>query len=98
MFWALAVIVLAFAGFSVLVIRMPARTAIPAGPIDREQLKGFVYVGAGALVVLAAAVVVVGLLGNRSARAEALAVLGLFGYGAYLVAAAVILYVGNRRA
>jgi hypothetical protein len=87
-FWALAVILLAFAGFTVIVVRLrrPAGAAdATAGPeegsrperrIDLEQLKGFVYVGAGALALLALAVILMGLFANRSGRAEGLAVLG----------------------
>ncbi len=109
MFWALAVILLAFAGFSVIVVRLRRRVGAADEPleavvradqeprIDLEQLKGFVYVGAGALALLAAAVVLLGLFANQSGRAEGLAVLGLFGYAAYLAAATVVLYVMSRR-
>jgi hypothetical protein len=108
-FWALAVILLAFAAFTVIVVRLrrPVRATDyahedagagnPARRIDLEQLKGFVYVGAGALALLAIAVVAMGLFANRSGRAEGLAVLGLFGYAAYLVAATVVLYVMRRK-
>jgi hypothetical protein len=106
-FWALAVILLAFAGFTVVVVRLrrPTRVADETGPTDRpspgridlEQLKGFVYVGAAALTLLALAVILMGLFANRSGRAEGLAVLGFFGYAAYLVAATVLLYVMSRR-
>jgi hypothetical protein len=108
-FWALAVILLAFAGFTVIVVRLrrPARAGdASAGAeggsgrerrIDLEQLKGFVYVGAGALALLAVAVILMGLFANRSGRAEGLAVLGFFGYAAYLVAATVVLYLMSRK-
>jgi hypothetical protein len=108
-FWALAVILLAFAGFTVIVVRLrrPANasddpsetTASPAVArrIDLEQLRGFVYVGAGALALLAVAVILMGLFANRAGRAEGLAVLGFFGYLAYLVAATVVLYVMSRK-
>ena len=109
MFWALAVILLAFAGFTVIVLRL--RRSVPATDdstevasrpkpgrrIDLEQLKGFVYVGAAALALLAVAVILVGLFANRSGRAEGLAVLGFFGYAAYLAAATLVLYVMSRR-
>ena len=87
-FWALAVILLAFAGFTVIVVRLrrPARAADePNGAtvgadqgrrIDLDQLRGFVYVGAAALALLAVAVILMGLFANRSGRAEGLAVLG----------------------
>jgi hypothetical protein len=108
-YWALAVILLAFAGFSVIVVRLRRRVGAADEPreavvradqerrIDLEQLKGFVYVGAGALALLAAAVVLLGLFANQNGRAEGLAVLGLFGYAAYLAAATVVLYVMSRR-
>ena len=108
MFWALAVILLAFAGFTVIVVslRRPSRatdepsettTTNPGRRIDPEQLRGFVYVGAGALVLLALAVILMGLFGTRSGRAEGLAVLGFFGYAAYLVAATLVLYATSRK-
>jgi hypothetical protein len=106
-FWALAVILLAFAGFTVVVVRLrrpthgaddTGRTDSPGpGRIDLEQLKGFVYVGAAALTLLALAVILMGLFANRSGRAEGLAVLGFFGYAAYLVAVTVLLYVMSRK-
>ncbi len=40
-------------------------------------------VGAGALALLAIAVIAIGLFANRSGHAEGLAVLGLFGYAAF---------------
>jgi hypothetical protein len=146
MFWALAAIMLVFAGFTVLVVaRRPAplhskgddpleppqgvtRAEIEGhalhpqgdnpreppqgvtharieGPapepgsrgIDRDQLKGFVYVGAGALALLAVAVIVIGLVRAPDGRAESLAVLGFFGYAAYLIAATVVLYAISRK-
>jgi NADH:ubiquinone oxidoreductase subunit 3 (subunit A) len=108
-FWALAVILIAFAAFTVIVISLlrPVRSADDSGEsvetgnsprrIDREQLKGFIYVGAVALLLLAVAVVLLGVLGDRSGRAEGLAVLGFFGYAAYLGAATLVLYVMSRR-
>ena len=100
---------LAFAGFTVIVVRLrraagaadePSETT--ASPdlgrrIDLEQLRGFVYVGAGALALLAVAVILMGLFANQTGRAEGLAVLGFFGYVAYLVAAMVVLYVMSRK-
>ncbi|HJV13633.1 MAG TPA: hypothetical protein VJ625_07040 [Propionibacteriaceae bacterium] len=109
MFWALAVILLAFAGFTVVVVKLrrPVRAtedssevtkrASPGQRIDLEQLKGFVYVGAGALALLAITVILMGLFANRSGRAEGLAVLGFFGYAAYLAAAILVLYVMRRK-
>jgi hypothetical protein len=108
-YWALAVILLAFAGFTVIVVRLRRTVAAADEPnaatvgadharrIDLEQLKGLVYVGAGALALLALAVILIGLFANRNGRAEGLAVLGLFGYAAYLAAAMLLLYVMSRR-
>jgi hypothetical protein len=108
-FWALAVILLAFAGFTVIVVRLRRRVAAADEPseaavsvdherrVDLEQLKGFVYVGAGALALLAVAVILMGLFANQNGRAEALAVLGLFGYAAYLGAATLVLYLLSRK-
>ena len=97
MFWALAVILVAFAAFSAFVL---ARR--PAGPttsrrLDLDQARGFVYVGSATLVMLAAGVVVVGLMSTRSGRAEAIAVLGFFGYVLYLLAAVGVLWFLSRR-
>jgi hypothetical protein len=60
----------------------------PSG-VDLEQVQGFVYVGSGALVVLGAAVLVLGVLG-RTGPAEATGVLGLIAYLVYLVVAALL--------
>ena len=97
MFWALAVILLAFAGFTVLVMRQRQPSSAPDPHFDLDQLKGFVYVGAAALAALAVAVVVVGLVAAPNGVAEGLAVLGFFGYLLYLVAATLILYIAARR-
>jgi hypothetical protein len=108
-FWALAVILLAFAGFTVIVVRLhrsasatDEQSEATLSPdlgqrIDHEQLRGFVYVGAGALTLLAVAVILMGLFANRTGRAEGLAVVGFFGYVAYLVAATVVLYAMSRK-
>ena len=99
MFWALAVILLAFAGFSVLVVRRPrpARSYDPNSRLDVEQLKGFVYVGAGVLALVSITVIITGLLDSSSGRAEAVAVLGFFGYALYLLTSAGALYLMARR-
>ena len=109
MFWVLAVILLAFACFTVVVVRLrrpvrpadePSEARASAGQvrrIDLDQLRGFVYVGAAALALLAAAVILMGLFSNRSGRAEGLAVLGFFGYAAYLATATLVLYVMSRK-
>ena len=72
MFWALAVILLAFAGFTVLVLRRRQPGGLTDPRFDIDQLKGFVYVGAGALAGLAVAVVIVGLVARPNGIAEGL--------------------------
>jgi hypothetical protein len=49
------------------------------------------------LALLAVAVILLGLFANQNGRAEGLAVLGLFGYAAYLGAATVVIYVTSRK-
>ena len=90
MFWPLAMILAAVAGFSALIVRR--HTGGGGRPsLDPDQLKGFVFVGAAALALLAGAVVVVGLRNEASGKAEALAVLGFLAYGVYLAAAVAIM-------
>jgi hypothetical protein len=96
-FWALALILVAVAAFSALVARLPRRAGAGEWTIDRDQLRGFLYVGAGALLLLAIAVIVAGLVAARTGVAEALAVLGFFGYALYLLAAALITLLSRRR-
>ena len=96
MFWALAVILLAFAGFTVLVMWRRQPSPVPDPRFDLNQLKGFVYVGAAALAGLAVAVIIVGLVAAPNGIAEGLAVLGFFSYLLYLVAATVVLYIAAR--
>ena len=97
MFWALATILLAYAAFStVIMARRPARTT-PSPSVDAEQVKGFVYVGAAALVLLAIAVVTLGLVSAGSGRAEGLTVLGFLGYALYMGAAAGVVWFMSRR-
>jgi uncharacterized membrane protein len=95
-FWAFAVILVAYAAFSALVL---ARR--PTGPttthwLDLDQVRGFVYVGSATLVLLAGGVVVVGVMSAQSGKAEAIAVLGFFGYALYMVAAAAVLWFFSR--
>lgn len=92
MFAPLAVILLAVAVGTVGVIRRPRRAAEPVPAGDLEQIKGFVYVGAGALVLLVVAVVIVGSASGGSGVAEGIAILGFVAYLVYLLAAFVITY------
>jgi hypothetical protein len=97
MFWALALILIAVAAFSVGVVRLPQRAGSPGWVLDSVQLRAFLYVGAGAVAVLAIAVIIVGLSASSSGVAEALAVLGFFGYALYLGAAALITALARQR-
>ena len=99
MFWALALILLAAAGFSVFVIRRPRPGSAyrPDSRFDVEQLKGFVYVGAAVLAVVSVIVITTGLHDATSGRAEAVAVLGFFGYALYLLTSAAAVYLMARR-
>lgn len=97
MFGPLALILVAVAGFSVLVVRRRRARAGEPGGIDLDQLGGFVLVGAAALVLLSVAVVVLGLLRPDRGTAESVAVLGLLVYGVYLTAAGVITLATHRR-
>jgi hypothetical protein len=85
---------LALAAFSVLCVR--TGRGAPEGSVS-QQLTALLYVGAVALAGLALAVLLVGLLGNRSARAESLAMFGCFTYAIYLLAAVVVDRVSSRR-
>ena len=92
MFWAQAVILLAVAAFLVVVLapyRSPSPGNAPDRRLDLEQVRGFGYVGAGALALLAVGVIVLGLL-DRPGYGQAVGMLGLFAFFTYLVVAAVI--------
>ena len=90
MYPVLAVLLLALAAATVLVIRR-------RGARVSEEALGFGYVGAAGLAVLAVAVVVVGRVAVVPGRAEGLALLGLGTYVVYLLAAwAVVRFIGRR--
>lgn len=89
MYSALALILLGVAAFTALVVWRQDPSRRPTGRwkgVDREQIRGFAYVGSGALVVLAVTVVAVGIF-RPEGSGEMLAVLGLFAYVAYVAAA-----------
>jgi hypothetical protein len=96
-YWALALILIAVSAFSAVVALLPRRADASGWTFDSVQLRGFLYVGAGAMALLAVAVIIVGLTRSHSGVAEALAVLGFFGYALYLGAAALIVLLGQRR-
>lgn len=82
------VLVLALAVFTAALARTRPVTPSPTprsrpGLVDPETIRGLALLGAGALGVLAVAVLTVGIVG-RTDLAEGLAVIGLFGYAAYL--------------
>ena len=97
MYGPLALLVGAVAVFTAGLVRWRLRQPDQAGRSDRsaqrvdlEQVQGFVLVGAGALVVLAVAVLVLGSTG-RPGPAEATGVLGLVAYLVYLALAMVLI-------
>ena len=92
----LAGLLLALAGFTAAVVH---RSAGRAGPrLDTDQLRGFCYVGAAALVLVAVVVVIVGVVRPGTGMAEGTALLGFFGYVVYLGVTAVVLGWTARRA
>jgi hypothetical protein len=97
MFWALALILIAVAAFSVGVARLPQRSGVKRWVVEPVQLRAFLCVGAGAMLILAVAVIIVGLMSSRTGAAESLAVLGFFGYALFLAAAALITAVVRHR-
>ena len=93
MFWAQALFLLAVAAFLVVVLdprRAPSPDGTPGHRLDLAQVRGFGYVGAGGLALLAVGVIVLGLFG-RPGYGQTVGMLGLFAFFTYLVAAAVIL-------
>lgn len=101
MYASLALLVLAVALFAAGVVWRRVRAARGGAPepggLDLDQLQGFVYVGSGTLVLLGAAVLVVGLTG-RGGAAEAMGVLGLIAYLVYLLVAVALIRRTSRRA
>lgn len=67
----------------------PRATGPSRACVGSQALRGFLVVGVGALVVLAVAVVGVGVL-DRPDRAAGLAVVSLFGYLLYLTVAVLL--------
>ncbi len=97
MFWALTLILLAVAGFSVAVIHRPRPADYRHDPrFDAEAFRGFVYVGAAVLVLVAVATVLLGLFDRGRGKAEAVAVLGFLGFGLYLAVSAGALVLMQR--
>lgn len=93
MYPVLALMVLAVAGFTVVVIRRSG-----GGPEARGlHLESFGYVGAAVMVIMAGVVVVVGALADRAAVAEALAMVALFAFVLYMLVAYVITGYLSRR-
>ena len=96
----LTLLVLGTAGFSAGVVLLRSRNAPPdriGRGVDREQVQGFVLVGATALALLGLAVPVVGWLVHPPGVAEALAVIGLMAYLLYLAVAVLVIRRTARR-
>lgn len=89
MYIALAVLLLALGAFTaVVVVRIrpdPHRQA------HLEQLRGFCYVGAIGVGLVAVVVLILGQVMRNTQLADGVALLGLFGYVTYLLAALVII-------
>ena len=102
MYGPLSLLLVATAFFAAAVVWRRARAAGPRaaapepGAFDLEQVRGFVFVGSGALVLLGVAVLVVGLVG-RPGPAEAMGVLGLVAYLVYLGVAVLLIARTARR-
>lgn len=99
MYGPLALLVAATAVFAAGVVwwRSRCRDASPVpGGVDLEQVRGFIFVGSGALVLLGVAVLVLGLVG-RSGPTEAMGVLGLVAYLVYLLVAVLLIGRTARR-
>ena len=92
---SLTVLLVAVAIFATLVIRRSAPSSSDRD--DGNQIKGFGYVGAGALTVVVLAVVITGGLRPTTGLAEGVAILGFFAYLVYLLAAFLITYSPRRR-
>lgn len=98
MYPALATLLCAAAVFAVVVVLLPPGPhPKSAGPFEAADVRGFVFVGAGAAVALAGAVVVVGVVDDHQGRADTLALVGFFGYLAYLGLAALVMTEQGRR-
>ena len=99
MYGPLALLVVATAVFAAGLVWWRVRRGGPPVPggVDLEQVQGFVFVGSGALALLGAAVLVLGLVG-RAGPAEATGVLGLLAYLVYLSVAVLLVRRTARRA
>jgi hypothetical protein len=75
----LALILFAVAGFTLLVLRR----ARGGTSLAHSQLESFGYLGAGALALVAAAVLVLGLAGVSGGAPELLAMIGMFAFVLY---------------
>ena len=89
MYIALAVLLFALGAFAAVVVArvQPARHR----QANLEQLRGFCYVGAIGVGLVAVAVLILGLVIRNARLADGVALLGLFGYVAYQLAALVII-------
>jgi hypothetical protein len=90
---ALSMILVGVAGFTVAVLQLTRSVPQPA----RENLEGFGYVGAAGLLLVAAAVIIIGLFANQTGHAEGLAMVGFFAYLAYVLIAYVMTRFLTRR-
>lgn len=89
MYLPLAVLLLALGAFTALVVARIKPGRQPQAKLD--QLRGFGYVGAVGVGLVAVAVLILGLVARNPRLADGVALLGLFGYLAYQLAALVII-------
>ncbi len=89
MYLALAVLLLALGAFTTVVVGRIRPD--PRRRPNLEQLRGFCFVGAIGVGLVAVAVLTLGLVLGNARLADGVALLGLFGYLAYQLATLVII-------
>jgi hypothetical protein len=92
-----AVLLLGLAALSAVASSAPQRRSTDRGA-SAERLRGFLVVGAAALVLWSVVVVVSGVVNDRAARAEGLGMLAFFAYPFYLLGALALEQLSRRRA
>jgi len=92
-----AVLLLGLAALSTVASPAPQRRRADQEE-SAERLRGFLVVGAAALVLWSVVVVVSGIVDDRAARAEGLGMLGFFAYPIYLLGALALERRSRRRA
>jgi hypothetical protein len=92
----LALLLVGIAVFTLVALGI-GRAGRPGPSPLRDSLDGFAIVGASGLLITAVAVLVVGVVSDRGDRAELLAMVALFAYLVFVLAALTLTrYVGRR--